>query len=1221
MLAKALIRWTLFLGIALVAVPAPLMAAPTIAIAEASVSDLSGGIETAYRAGLAATDPLIRRSAFRQAREQLVELSRIADQSKPSRPDRTTGEAQAAIQLLETAGISAALLASLDFDASLAVYNALPNTGEEAAGELVGLDQIAHDLADPVRRVAAYVAIGRAQLLRQEEARLRRYAAIAVDELALVEPTSRIAAASPILDLMVDAGPRRFRGLVSRVVGLVLDAPARSAISTRLAMANLTAEQQALAPDGRFSIVKAMLAKPDGLADATELALSVPAGPVERKQALDVVLTAALAQKALPVALRIALGRIDNTTQSRDLRSIIDSFIDAGLPIRVMDVPALFIDPAQQALAHADLGADLARRGYLLISKSAFQAAAAAAERAADPLILGRVAELAGQGGDIETAQALLDRLPTGLLADKVRASLAVEAATRKEPVGALLHLNKIIDARTAAETGAALGLAFLRQGDRVAAEERWAALTDRLIAEPLTVALAGAAAEAGDPDAYRKFLAALPPESASALEVEAAALGRPAFGTADPIKMLDRARFFAGNGQCAALVAVTKGLVRSGQRERALTALDNPVERCDADDLVEAIAREDLRRGATVAAVVLATRLRDPARNAAMLVEVTEAEAAAGGVRLATARLRSLPDYRERVRGFRQIAEAQARRLDRYDLLDASPTTPDEPAMGKPPAGAQEVARTDQINVVRLNGAALAETRPSLPNLNIRAADIRLQTPPLKAGITDLSLARLNRFNAKFFEDIVGTSARDYLFNAQTNINPTYVFLSQGVFTLSQIEAQLNDGGGWEIETNGSVVTLRVPLVVGPNATLVMSGAEAKEYRISSSSGAFIVNAGSLYVVDTVLTAYDEKTGKPAFADYEHKTKFRPFITAWSDSRTYIAGSHLIAFGYSAGKTYGLSFTTGPRDLVRLREDSLPPTGILVDNSFDQMLYGYYSYEAESMSIIGNEYRDNVVYGIDPHDRSRDLRIAFNTAYGSQKKHGIIISREVDDSLIVGNLSFGNEGSGIMLDRSSVGNLVYANASLDNKQDGLSLFESGCNLIVANRAADNRRSGIRIRNSANVGVAHNELSDNDAAGIEAYVTDLRTNPGGETRDFDLDPFEQHTTLTIAWNTITANGAGIALRGTAEAVLAENVFLRQVPKIYAGDLQDLRVRMLRFGAENTPLRVATCEGGLCTPPDSGPALLDSKLLSPGRCDRQPAKLKLKPGALPPEEEE
>ncbi len=54
---------------------------------------------------------------------------------------------------------------------------------------------------------------------------------------------------------------------------------------------------------------------------------------------------------------------------------------------------------------------------------------------------------------------------------------------------------------------------------------------------------------------------------------------------------------------------------------------------------------------------------------------------------------------------------------------------------------------------------------------------------------------------------------------------------------------------------------------------------------------------------------------------------------------------------------------------------------------------------ERDTLAVVGNEFRDSVIYGIDPHDRSRHLNMSLNATYGTHKKHGIIISREVNDS------------------------------------------------------------------------------------------------------------------------------------------------------------------------------------------------------------------------------
>src|SRR3989449_2404877 len=58
-------------------------------------------------------------------------------------------------------------------------------------------------------------------------------------------------------------------------------------------------------------------------------------------------------------------------------------------------------------------------------------------------------------------------------------------------------------------------------------------------------------------------------------------------------------------------------------------------------------------------------------------------------------------------------------------------------------------------------------------------------------------------------------------------------------------------------------------------------------------------------------------------------------------------------------------------------------------------------------------------------------------------KKHGIIVSREVNDSWIFGNESYDNALSGIVIDRSSLHNVVADNRVYRNRADGITIYES----------------------------------------------------------------------------------------------------------------------------------------------------------------------------------
>lgn len=1175
----------LVLALALVAGPA--RAADDLVPGDATVADLRAAVSANADEGDAAITNGAKRQAFRRARELLKELQRIANQPDTIRPDRAPQDARAALAALDQAGLGSDTLAVLDFRWSLAAFTETPADSPDEAGELVALDAIVHDLQDAGQRVTAYVDLARAQAARGGDARMRRYATLATDELAQLAPADRSLHAQSILRLVAETGPDRLPGASSAVVGLLPNSAERAEAATRISLAALPADSRNLTPE-RLAAFAETLRIDGSLGEAAAAALAIPlADEGERADQLELVLEAALEVSDLPLATRIALGMADPGTQAAALRRIIASAIAHQLPLRAVDTPTLITVPRMRALGFLDLAADLGDRGYAVMADHAFAGAVAAAIAADDAGLIGAIAAAAARVGKTTLATRLANSLGADPAAAEVASALVVAFARTGDIAGAEEWLPRASGASERADALLALGEAAVAAGDLKAAIARADAVADDSRAGPLLASIARAAATSGDAATHAAVTARLGPgiDRASA---DIAGLGLGAIQPQQVALLRNQLAALPEADRRRATGELVTRLAGLGARADALDLAEPsdgwPVPAALRDGVLEAVARDDMARGNLAGAIALAAALADPAAAARLVADVAVAEAASGALLPALARIRALDDFRLRVGAFRAVAELLAGRHDRYGILGGGTATAGtDPALVVRPV---EVDRTDAVRVVRLDGARIGDAAPRLPDFAIRAGDVRAAIPALEAGVTDLSLARLNRFNAKFFEDIVGTSARDFLFNAQTNINPTYVFLSRGVFTLGQVAAQLGDGGGWEIGRDASTITLRVPLVVGPFATLILSGAEAAEYRISATKGAFIVNAGRLYVVDTSLIAYDEEAGAAAFSDYAGKSRFRPFITAWSDSQTYVANSSVVGFGYSAGKTYGLSFTSGPRDIVALRDDSRAPTGILVDSSFDQMLYGFYSFEAEGISVIGNEYRDNIVYGIDPHDRSEDLRIAFNTAYGSVQKHGIIVSREVDHSYIVGNVAFANHGSGIMLDRDSVGDLVYANTSIGNRQDGISLFESSCNLIAANLVEANERSGIRVRNSADVAIAHNVIRDNHGSGLEAYVVDLRTVPGSKDRDFALDPFEARTTITAAWNTLESNGMGIALRGASEAVFHGNTFLRQTPKLYGGDLQSLRVRMLGFAAQAPVLVTGLCDGAACQADDA-----------------------------------
>lgn len=318
--------------------------------------------------------------------------------------------------------------------------------------------------------------------------------------------------------------------------------------------------------------------------------------------------------------------------------------------------------------------------------------------------------------------------------------------------------------------------------------------------------------------------------------------------------------------------------------------------------------------------------------------------------------------------------------------------------------------------------------------------------------------------------------------------------------------------------ETAPGVYLQRLPVVVMPGATLHIDKA-TKELRLSSERGAFIINDGKLFITNTRVTAWRETANQQDW--YEKKGRFRPFINSWGGTETYVADSTISSLGYTKSKSYGFSISQySPAMHPKMQRPH--PTGWLLNTMFDDMWYGFYCYEADDVVVRGNTYRNNLVYGIDPHDRSRRLIIAENTAYGTVQKHGIIISREVNDSWIFNNKSYDNGLSGIVIDRSSVNNVIAYNETYRNKSDGVTIYESSNNLLWGNRAINNLRHGIRVRNSMNIKLYENLVAGNGKLGVYGHVKDL----SNTDRDIQLDPFETNISMLIVGGKLVSNASG-----------------------------------------------------------------------------------------------
>lgn len=358
-----------------------------------------------------------------------------------------------------------------------------------------------------------------------------------------------------------------------------------------------------------------------------------------------------------------------------------------------------------------------------------------------------------------------------------------------------------------------------------------------------------------------------------------------------------------------------------------------------------------------------------------------------------------------------------------------------------------------------------------------------------------------------------------------QHRINPMAIVIESGNYTFTELyeEIKRQDPEGRMIEKlEGNKYILRMPVGVMIGASLVISDKDTPELLLSKQANAFLSNGGDLFIVKTAVKGWDEEKNTPS--KYVDKEDYRPFITSWGGANLYIAGAHLESLGYLKGKSYGVSYTACTA--CKKVNPYLPPaTGAMVDSYLTDMFYGFYSYEAEHVAIVGNEFEENVIYAIDPHDRSRYLIIANNETHKTHYKHGIIISREVNDSWIFGNHTHHNKGSGIMIDRISRNTVIANNLSEYNEQDGLTYFESQDNISFGNVFQHNKRNGILSRNSWNIKSYNDKILLNDGVAVEVYSVNL---VGKELhRDFELDPFTQKADIVLTGAQIKTSSSAV----------------------------------------------------------------------------------------------
>lgn len=331
----------------------------------------------------------------------------------------------------------------------------------------------------------------------------------------------------------------------------------------------------------------------------------------------------------------------------------------------------------------------------------------------------------------------------------------------------------------------------------------------------------------------------------------------------------------------------------------------------------------------------------------------------------------------------------------------------------------------------------------------------------------------------------------------------------------------------------------LNASLAVGSDVILVIDGKDVSWLKLKSDKYSFVWLVsfdGGMHIENTKITSWDPERNT---FDTELGEYGRSFIITKDSGRTDIINSELAYLGhsryldYELGHPFGGVYGVSWRIQTGTQEDDLV-TGSMIDSLVHHNQFGVYTFGATALLFERNVFRDNIQYGLDPHDDSNYLRIIDNVAYNNGN-HGIIVSKRCLYNVFRGNKTYSNAKHGIMLDQGSNYNLIEGNETYDNL-DGIAVYDSHFNVIANNKSHDNAKSGIRL----NISSSGNYMTANALSGNKygIYIYD------GAKENF------------AGGNILAGNRSGIYMRESYQNAIVQNDIWQNREKFRIGENAD-----------------------------------------------------------------
>ncbi len=276
-----------------------------------------------------------------------------------------------------------------------------------------------------------------------------------------------------------------------------------------------------------------------------------------------------------------------------------------------------------------------------------------------------------------------------------------------------------------------------------------------------------------------------------------------------------------------------------------------------------------------------------------------------------------------------------------------------------------------------------------------------------------------------------------------------------------------------WIAETGPGVFGLRAAFVQRKGTTVLFAAPGTKELRLATDPpGVFIGGEGPSTAArfeGVKVTSWDLGRRGPS----EDVEAARPFVAYEEASRLEIARSEFAYLGSDRVGAYGVAFR---------REGT---TGEVTDSVFHHCFFGVYTYQARDVVFRRNVFRDNLFYGLDPHDATTGLVAEDNEAYGNGT-HGIVFSADVTGGTLRNNYSHDNGKNGIVMDRRSNHNVITGNRVEHNGEDGIVVLGSSDNLVEGN-VVTGHQTGVRVNQAAARNIVRGNRIEGNQVGVEAY--------------------------------------------------------------------------------------------------------------------------------------